>query len=188
MKIENTVEIERFAQVARPVEGNAGASSGGWASFESLLDSQTDAFLTPLLKEFEKASSGAVSTLSSPTDKEIQGMGELQAEGLVKLLDKTGFLDKMVNSIVASSGKANWVSDSMRYDLKVELGKRLEEMFSQMDWSEAMQFIMELKLKLTQEALGPMPFEPNEERPKTVYNEIEQTMQKQIEQLAAFLK
>lgn len=115
-------------------------------------------------------------------------LGKKNAKLVVEILDKTGFLDKLVDSALASSGKAQWFDEGMRYSLKYEMKKDLEYHLSEMNWSEAMRFLMLLKMRLKQEALGPLGLSRNEEVGNSIYDTVEKNLLMDIEDLAALAK
>ena len=109
-------------------------------------------------------------------------IGATEAKKIVKLLDKTGFLDKIVEGIVSQSGMASWVNDGQRYSLKFELGEELANRFSDMNWAEVFEFVLELSIQIKSKTLGPMELDP-ENPPDTVYDGLEQTMKRHLEDI-----
>lgn len=114
------------------------------------------------------------------SDNSGESLGDENAGKLANFLDKVGFLDRVVESLIASSGQSQWVSDSMRVDMKFALRKELAEVvFPDMSWSEAMRLIMSLKLKIRHDEL--LPLQPGEAAPGSILEDINRRMKRHLE-------
>ncbi len=188
MMIDNIAGAEFFNRDNSSPSSTKNVSPQGEFSFTDVLNGE---FGTSKLAG-EESSDFILDGLDSLDDLKLlisanhskEPIGSRNAEMLTNFLDHVGFLDQVVDSVVSLSGKSQWFNDGMRFDLKIKMKEKLNEVFAKMSWSEALQFIMELKMKVKQETLGPFPFEPGEEDGKSVYDKAERSLLKHLEELA----
>lgn len=142
-------------------------------TFEALFEAELKIETSELTKGIKNILDGLQPSMDLMRSSEV--LGAEKAEDVVNFLDKLGFLDKVVDSVVALSGRSDWVNDSMKLQFKNELKETLVETMSDMTISEVVQYIMKMKLAIQQDLLGRIPLEDGEDKPKTVVDELVRT-------------
>lgn len=146
----NIVEtVGKITNLPLPVSGGSNETGMG-VSFEQFINEKEVGAVFP-----DNAGIDQVQELKKIfSNREPGPIGRSAASAVVKILDKSGFLDKVVESFISESGKADWINEGQRFEMKLKLGKSLENQFSNMNWSEIFEYVIELSLKIRSENMG----------------------------------